>query len=380
MDGIFVAYHNVKRIFGFQYMNLDEMDRALHGQSDRNLGNQEFSLSIDLLNKILDKATEKFPEQSLRFHFETRQGVLPFMYVFAEPMSEEDIDTIQNSQKARIAEYERSVMGLEEQETSADVDKEDSSVTDPSPSLSSQTTEIESGSLKMTETDPLASQQPSEESTTQNNDQGHPPTVLTEDSSDSPTGRPSLSFLEPDSASTNSSPNPSSSPTDTLEENLRPLLARTLTVRSKVNGSYVERPEDLKPSDDWTIEYSMTELATPSRSWALYEASKGRRRKIYERMSGGGAKDKDKDKDKETSGDDLDRSAKRSRDYIDMLRELSRKGTALREQIEKIELEREKVVVGAPYGKVDEAKDASAVKIEGVDDYLGWLWKNGPSH
>lgn len=63
MDGIFVAYHNVKRIFGFQYLNMSEMDRALHGQEDRCLGNQEFKLSIELLNQILNKATEKFPEQ-----------------------------------------------------------------------------------------------------------------------------------------------------------------------------------------------------------------------------------------------------------------------------------------------------------------------------
>lgn len=64
MDGIFVAYHNVKRLFGFQYLNLNEMDKALHGQSDRCLGNQEFSLSIDMLNKILNKATERYPEQA----------------------------------------------------------------------------------------------------------------------------------------------------------------------------------------------------------------------------------------------------------------------------------------------------------------------------
>lgn len=63
MDGIFVAYHNVKRIFGFQYLNLGEMDRALHGQSDRCLGNQEFGLSIELLNKVLNKATERYPDQ-----------------------------------------------------------------------------------------------------------------------------------------------------------------------------------------------------------------------------------------------------------------------------------------------------------------------------
>ena len=63
MDGIFVAFHNTERIFGFQYISLEEMDLALHGQSDKTLGDQEFKLSLELLNKILDRATEKFPEQ-----------------------------------------------------------------------------------------------------------------------------------------------------------------------------------------------------------------------------------------------------------------------------------------------------------------------------
>ena len=66
MDGIFVAFHNTERIFGFQYISLPEMDATLHGQSDI-IGDQEFKLSLDLLNKILDKATKKFPEQVILF-------------------------------------------------------------------------------------------------------------------------------------------------------------------------------------------------------------------------------------------------------------------------------------------------------------------------
>ena len=63
MDGIFVAFHNTERIFGFQYISLEEMDRSLHGQEDTTLGHQEFKMSLDLLNKILDKATAKYPKQ-----------------------------------------------------------------------------------------------------------------------------------------------------------------------------------------------------------------------------------------------------------------------------------------------------------------------------
>lgn len=62
MDGIFVAFHNVERIFGFQYISLNEMDQAIHGQYDTTVGDQEFTLSLDLLNKILDQATKKYPE------------------------------------------------------------------------------------------------------------------------------------------------------------------------------------------------------------------------------------------------------------------------------------------------------------------------------
>ena len=63
MDGIFVAFHNTERIFGFQYVSLEEMDLALHGQYDTTLGNQEFKLSLDLLNNVLNKVTERFPGQ-----------------------------------------------------------------------------------------------------------------------------------------------------------------------------------------------------------------------------------------------------------------------------------------------------------------------------
>lgn len=62
MDGIFVAYHNIERIFGFQYLSLAEMDQVLHGQSDTCLGDQEFKMSIGLMEEIMNRATEKFPE------------------------------------------------------------------------------------------------------------------------------------------------------------------------------------------------------------------------------------------------------------------------------------------------------------------------------
>jgi hypothetical protein len=112
MDGIFVAFHNTERIFGFQYISLPEMDYALHGTDNIALGDAEFKLSLELLNRVLDRATAKFPEKSLRLHFETRDGVTPFMYIFAEPVEEVEIEEIQATNKKKIEEFESTVLGL----------------------------------------------------------------------------------------------------------------------------------------------------------------------------------------------------------------------------------------------------------------------------
>jgi hypothetical protein len=62
MDGIFLAYHNIERIFGFQYLSLSDMDAVLHGQYNTNLGDMEFKLSLGLVDELLAKATAKFPD------------------------------------------------------------------------------------------------------------------------------------------------------------------------------------------------------------------------------------------------------------------------------------------------------------------------------
>jgi hypothetical protein len=63
MDGIFVAYHNLERIFGFQYLSIADMDNILHGQEHPDLGDKELNLSFSLLGEILDRATKAYPEQ-----------------------------------------------------------------------------------------------------------------------------------------------------------------------------------------------------------------------------------------------------------------------------------------------------------------------------
>ncbi|KAL8718531.1 MAG: hypothetical protein Q9225_004342 [Loekoesia sp. 1 TL-2023] len=111
MDGIFVAFHNTDRIFGFQYVSLPEMDSTLHGQWDTNLGDQEFKLSVTLLNDVLNKATNRYPNTSLRLHFETRKTQTPFMYIFVEPVTEKQITAIQTARDAKIQQFEEELYG-----------------------------------------------------------------------------------------------------------------------------------------------------------------------------------------------------------------------------------------------------------------------------
>ncbi|KAL5614518.1 uncharacterized protein BROUX77_000355 [Berkeleyomyces rouxiae] len=115
MDGIFVAYHNTNRIFGFQYISLNEMDLAIHGTEDTTLGDYEFKLSMKLLNEMLNIVTEKYPKQSLRLHIETRPTTPPLMYFFAEPVTKEAIDEVQNANKEEIIRFENEMMAYEDE-------------------------------------------------------------------------------------------------------------------------------------------------------------------------------------------------------------------------------------------------------------------------
>ncbi|CAK7245250.1 MAG: hypothetical protein STHCBS139747_006823 [Sporothrix thermara] len=126
MDGIYVAFHNTQRIFGFQYISINEMDLALHGTEDTTLGDREFMLSLRLLNSVLDKATERFPGRSLRLHIETRPSVAaPFMYVFATPVTPEEIAEVQDASKESVEAFERNILGMTSGANSANSESDD---------------------------------------------------------------------------------------------------------------------------------------------------------------------------------------------------------------------------------------------------------------
>lgn len=94
------------------------------------------------------------------------------------------------------------------------------------------------------------------------------------------------------------------------------ILAMTLTLRNKVNGEYVLRPERMTAADEWSIEYTLNEVSEQSRARALYKACQTRRGK--------------------KAGTPLvAEDAKVVSDYIQNLREMSAKGRAWRKKQDK---------------------------------------------
>lgn len=278
-------------------------------------------------------------------------------------MSEDEIDKIQNSQKEKIAEYERSIMGMAPKEEDQGNYTEAASVVEPD--LATET------AAETATSDAESTKKPSEEVTKPSSAPREFSVEVMQTASDQPIEN--ANPQQPQSANPFGT-SESSADREFLsslkkksreeEESYKPLLAMTLTVRSRVNGSYVERPERLKPDDDWQAEYALAEIPKMSRAWALYEATKARRKKVFDRVRG----------DKKEGENEESKQAKFSNDYIEMLRELARKGRRLRDNIDLVELDREKVVFGEPYGKAEKRPEQADPEINGVDDYLRALW------
>jgi hypothetical protein len=178
-------------------------------------------------------------------HFETRNTKTPFMYVFAEPVTEEQADEIQSKGEAAQKHFARTVVGVgkddpEVQEAWQNIQDE----------VDEQVDEDRAGKL----------------SDTSEEEQGSEQEEATESSEESD--------VEP-----NSDEAPRVSADDALaadDEPRGPLMGWTLTVRSKVNGGYVDRPRRITAEDEWKLEYHIQEIPEESR-WRLYNAVKDRR-------------------------------------------------------------------------------------------------------
>ncbi|KAF2115071.1 mitochondrial protein Pet127-domain-containing protein [Lophiotrema nucula] len=298
MDGIFVAYHNIERIFGFQYVSVPDMDAVLHGQTDTTLGDQEFKLSVRLLDELLERATQKFPESSIRLHFETREAQVPFMYVFAEPVTEEEADSLQDAKLAAKMAFERNTIGVnrddpEVQEAWQDMQEQvDEEISEEGEGRAKEVTSEEESE---------EGERNAEEAAGEDTDQAH-----VEDSVSS----------SADSNVEGEVPEAQSAANGDLPEGKR-IAGWTLTVRNRVNGAYVPRPTNLRANDDWSLEYLIQDIDDDIKVKRLHGQLQDRRHKLL-------------GKTEEEQATDLARMR-------DILGKYSRRGRAWREEQDKID-------------------------------------------
>lgn len=163
------------------------------------------------------------------------RGNRPFMYIFAEPVTEEQADAIQNKNREAYRAFERDVVGLKKDDPAlqAEWHKIQEQVNEELDDVESQESEKAEGGEVDGDSTPSTTEQ-----------------ELVEDAQ---------------------APGPGSAQP--------PLMGWTLVVRHRLNGSYVERPENLKPMDSWTVEYHVREINEDDR-WPLYEKVKEKRDKL----------------------------------------------------------------------------------------------------
>ncbi|KAB8349594.1 hypothetical protein FH972_023618 [Carpinus fangiana] len=324
MDGIFVAYHNIRRIFGFQYLPLEEMDLVTHGTSDTTLGDRELLLSLQLMNEVFNNATERFPEQTIRFHFEARETSEPFLYVFAEPVSEEEAHKIQSANKEKIEEWERQILGRTKESstsliTEGDLEQDNISHYLPprgdtadaavdQPDLPKLDEAIHPSAAQAAEPGPADRQSNAEPSAPISGASTTTEGAATSQDASDTVNDGHTGFLE--QLATEREKKSASDPS-------KPLLAMVIHVKSTVNGKKLfKAPEDMRVQDKWVLKYGMNEVTDSRRAWSLYEACKARRQKAY-------------------SKDEEDAGPQKSDFFVDMLREITEQSKKYREKLDR---------------------------------------------
>jgi hypothetical protein len=107
MDGIFVCYHDTKKVLGFQYLSEEEMDDDVFG--DRLSGNRLFRLCVLAFQHILNDMVQKMPDESLKVCLHIEQNQLKVMI---SGSSSKKLDGFQVDLKLVSKKSEREVPAL----------------------------------------------------------------------------------------------------------------------------------------------------------------------------------------------------------------------------------------------------------------------------
>jgi hypothetical protein len=213
------------------------------------------------------------------------------MYIFAEPVTEEQADEIQSVGNAAQKHFARTVVGVgkddpEVQAAWQDIQGEvDEQVDEDGEARSTTERQDENLSEKIDLSADTA--------------EGREPTETVADAAD-------VDVVEGDSEQPSEAAPEAATATAPPPDG--PLIGWTLTVRSKVNGGYVERPEQFTEEDNWNVEYHVQEIPEASR-WRLYNALKERRRGLI------GMEEQEVDKGLKNYRDTIQRFSNRGREW-----------------------------------------------------------------
>lgn len=262
------------------------------------------------------------------------------MYIFAEPMPEEEAQKIQDTNKARTEAWERKVLGLEaeevpEEETLKQSEQEDDTLRVANHPSAPEHQTIDAVSM------PELFEIPSEE----------------------PVWSSIASQAQPEALEKNILEEPQEA---AEEEYAGPLLCLKLYTRNMVNGDYVKRVTNVDEDTDWKVGYQFEEVA-PKEAYRRYSECKRRRRVVLE--------------DPALREEDHGEEEKVLSYYQRMLRDISKQGRAWRTQKDKEQKDREKILYQprdgwAPTKAIESSNPGDALTAEesSVDAYMGWLY------
>ncbi|KAJ3815306.1 mitochondrial protein Pet127-domain-containing protein [Lentinula aff. lateritia] len=88
MDGVFVAYHNTARMFGFQYVPLEEMDERIFGSAP-GVGDRVFQKCMETLELVSEEIIACFPGQvrAASNSYSRRHGMGKDLNIWVEPLN-----------------------------------------------------------------------------------------------------------------------------------------------------------------------------------------------------------------------------------------------------------------------------------------------------
>lgn len=257
------------------------------------------------------------------------------MYIFAEPVTEDQVEEIQSTNEAEIREFEHNLLFPPEDEAPAQRAQEEEYI---------GWAEVDTGVREATHTDEQAPEDltrsndlpwMSSDSNGKNNEKAcaSEDDVQFENSEDgnNPTAVAS-GFLEiedipqPDQDTQKSDPTKvkidssgDSQFLDSLAQSIPAasegkVCAWTLSIRNRVNDVYVYRPDTMTSTDKWEVDYSLTEITDSQRAWSLYHACQLRRKNLAEKSK------------------DLDKAG-----FMKVLRMLSQRGAEWRKNLDEAE-------------------------------------------